>query len=344
MSENRLESRTYPAPPLLLLEEWVERTPLSWRQIAAIVSLGLIALLLVAAYLDGILAEAPDISFWRNSAMFPGIIGYTLFLQDASRRLRDGAIKALRPLVPVDDDEFYRLLAQRPLFNRRRQWLALGIGASVMLLSTPWGALSWMKLYQLVGGALMLGLLSWIVYTTLTATRLGAGWEISEDINVFELQRLHPIARWSLGNALSYIGGITLSLLFIGRFTLNIGEVITYAVLTIAAVVVFFSSMTSTHRMMVEAKNRELEIVRQNLVAASQALKQRAAQDQVEDMHTQFNLIAAWGDYEKRVEQLADWPYTGEIRRNLFVSLLLPFAVYIIPSVLPGLVEWFLSM
>ncbi len=323
--------RTPTAYPSTLLEEWFDRTGLSALRATAIITLLQLALLLVVAHLEGVLAEAvTNIGFWRSALMFPVITAYIVLTQPVGRRLRNAAIDALRPLVPVGDDEFLRLLAREPLFNRRREYLSMVLGAAVLLLFRPWESLdSWLTLYQVVAGALMFGLLDWIVVSSLSATRLGAGWNVAEDINVFELQRLQPIARWSLGNAMFYIGGITLSLLFLGRFVVDLLNVAIYGVLTSAAVVVFFSGMRSTHRLMLQAKDRELARVGRTLAAASRAVQE--SDERAEQMAILINL-ALWRTYEKQVEELPDWPYTDEIRRSLLVSMLLPLAAYIIPA------------
>jgi hypothetical protein len=336
-----------PAPtpelPALLVEDWVERAGLSFRRLAGAMVLLLLCLLLVAAYLDGVLDAAFNLQFWRSASMYPGIIAYILWLQPPARRLRDAAILALRPLVPVDDEEFYRLVASEPLFDRRGQVLGLVFGALALLLFRPWQALpSWLMLWQLLAGGLMFGLLGWVVYTSLVGNRLGADWQISEEINVFELQRLEPIARWSLGSALAYIGGITLSLLFIGRFTLDLAHALIYGVLTLAALVVFFSNMRNTHHMMVQAKDRELGRVSRRLAALSEALRQGAEQGRSEEMMVLVNL-SLWRAYEKQVGELPEWPYTDEIRRNLLASMLLPLAAYIVPALLLQVLQRWLS-
>lgn len=335
---------TTPATPSSLLEEWGERTPLSWRQLAGAVTLVLVSFLVIAAYLDGVLAETFNIDFWRSAGMYPGIIAYILLSVPAGRRFRDDAITALRPLVPLDDDEFDRLVAQEPLFNRRRQWLALAVGATTMLLFRPWEFLpSWLMLYQMLAGGLMFGLLGYLVYTSLAATKLGADWEVAQDINVFELQSLQPIARWSLSNALFYIGGITLSLLFIGRFTLDIANVVIYSVLGAAAVLVFFTNMMNTHRIMVEVKNRELQMIGDRLAAASRALQERPDKGPAERMLLLIDLNL-WRAYEQQVEELPEWPYTAEIRRNLLLSLLVPLTAYIVPPLLLEAAKRLLSL
>ncbi len=328
------ETTTITTPPTLV-EEWVARTGLSWGQTAALVALALIVLLAGAAYMDGMLADLLHTEPWRYTLMYPLIIAYTLLIQPRLRRLLDGALEAFRPLVPTDDENFQRLVAEAPLFDRRNQWLAFGIGAAFILVWRPWDYLSfWASLYSVVGGGLMWGLMGWFIYTTVTASMIGVDWDVSVDISVFELKALEPVARWGLGIAMSYVGGITLSLLLVPRFTLDIPNITTYGVLTAAPVLVFFASMLSSHRVMAEAKRRELKVVRGSLAAASQALKQRAAEGKAEEIQALIDLITAWGAYEKQIEAVPEWPYTGQIRRNLFVSLLVPLAASIIPGLL----------
>ena len=328
------KSTTITTPPTLV-EEWVRRTGLSWAQAAALVALALIVFLAGAAYMDGTLAELFDAEYWGYALIFPAITAYTLWIQPALGRLLVAALEAFRPLVLVDDDEFHRLVAEAPLFDRRNQWLAFGIGAAFILVWRPSAPLPfWPSLYSLLSGALMYALMGWFVYTTATASMIGVGWDVSVDVNVFELKALEPVARWGLGIAMSYVGGITLSLLLFPGFTLNTQSITTYGVLTAAPVLVFFASMFSSHRIMAEAKKRELKVVRGSLAAASQALKRCAAEGRTEEMQVLFDLLASWGAYEKQVEAVPEWPYTAHIRRNLVVSSLLPAAIGLARSLL----------
>jgi len=110
-------------------------------------------------------------------------------------------------------------------------------------------------------------------------------------------------------------------------------------------VLVFFLNMMSTHRVMVEAKKRELSMVRDKLVAASQALKQRAAKDQAEGMQAlsdSFSILA-WEAYERRVQAVPEWPYTESIIRTLVASLLLPVAIFTVQGLLVSLLLRLLS-
>ncbi|UCC76413.1 MAG: hypothetical protein JSW37_13040, partial [Anaerolineales bacterium] len=62
--------------PSTLLEEWLDRAGLSAQRATAIVTVLQLALLLVAAYMDGVLAELASISVLRSAVMFPAITAY----------------------------------------------------------------------------------------------------------------------------------------------------------------------------------------------------------------------------------------------------------------------------
>jgi hypothetical protein len=340
------ESTTITAPSTLL-EELVERTQLSPLQLTVVVELVLITFLVGTAYLDGVLAHPFNADFWRAGLIWPAIIAYALLTLPLSRRSRDGAIKAFRPLVPLDDDDFHLLLTEASMFNRRREWLALGIGVgSTLLLSRPilgWASMGrsgWLlALYGLPAAGLMCGLIGLSIYSSIAGTKLFT--ELSRyplNVSVYDLASLEPIARWSLGNALAYISGVTLSLLLLPRQAfLEIEVIITiYTPLTLTAVVTFFLNMSSVHGDMVESKMRELEMVRGNLMRLSQALKERTAQGEIEDTRDLLDSIKAWTAHEEWVRKLPEWPYTGAIKRNLALSLFLPVVVGIIREALSG--------
>jgi hypothetical protein len=323
-SKRRTPTITYPTT---LLEELGERTRLSWPQLAAGVGLGLTLVAVGAAYLDGLLAGPFDADFWRSGMSAPVLVAYLLLIQPTVRRLRDGAIDAFRPLMPLDDDDFRRLLAEASIFNRRAEWVAVGIGvAGNLLLSRPWETLSfWLTLYGMLGGGLLFGLLGFFIYSSLSGTRLFAELHShAVDINVFDLGRLEPVGRWSLGIALAYVGGNTLSLLFNTEPTLRIELIITYIPLILAPVLVFFLNMLSAHRLMAEAKQRQLKMVRDSLGAASQALEERAARGELEGMEALLGSFTAWVAVEQRIEAVPDWPYTQSMMRRLAASVLVP--------------------
>jgi hypothetical protein len=355
---------TAPNMPSTLLEELLERTGVRWVWVAAAVGLALLLFLMICALLAGVLAVPFDARFWRAGLLDPVIIVYILLMQPVLKPLRNGAIQSFRPLARMDDRKFERELAKAPIFNRRLEWLALGIGAvgGIMLwrpwdysgLSSMWLSLAvqspWLVLYMLVISGLWGSLLGWSIYSSLSGMRLFTGLQHHPlDINVFDLKPLEPIGRWSLAIALIFIGGSALSLLFVPQFTPSIEALILYGVLMLTAVLVFFLNMWSTRRTIVAAKQQKLEMARANLATASLELEQRAAGFQAleepvatgrrEEAQAQLDSVAAWVTYEERVKKVPEWPYTAEIRRNLVLSTFLPLAVWVIREVVLDLVK-----
>jgi hypothetical protein len=306
------------------------------------VSLVLILLSVGAAYLDGVLIGPIDTGYWRYLLMAPAIVAYVLLTQPELKRLRESAIRAFRSLVPLDDEHFHRTLGRAPMFNRRREGMALGIGAvaGVLLTRAAWAHFPfWTTLYVILAGATEFGLLGWFIYSSLSGTRLfREALARPLDVSVFEMALLEPIGRWSLGVALWYIGGNTLSLIFLPRPALIVETAIIYGVLTLAPVLVFFLNMMSARRIVVRAKRQELKMVRDSLVAASRALKEMAAQGDPEDMSALLDRFTAWVAVEKRVEEVPEWPYTAGIKRGLALSSLLPIAVEVSHALLTDVV------
>ena len=331
--------------PTTLVEELVERTRLSWLQVAGVVGLTLVLFLIVVAYLAGFLDAPFDAGFWRGGLLFPAIIVYILLTLPILQRLRNRAIVSFRPLALMDNDDFEQLLAQAPIFTRRLELLAMGGGiVGGLLLWRPWeyDGLSriwpslgtnpdWLVLYMLVVGGLWGGLQGWIVYSSLSGMRLFTGLQHHPlDINVFDLRPLEPIGRWSLGLAVIFVGGSALSLLFVPQMTLSVEVVVLYGIMILTPVLVFFLNMLSTRQTIVAAKRRKLDMVRDHLVAASLALDEQLVNDQPEHADAVLDSFAAWVTYEERVKAVPEWPYTSEIRRNLVLSTLLPLAVWLV--------------
>lgn len=319
-----------------LLDELVKRTWLSWLQVTVAVGLVLILLLVGAAYLNGVLAR-PFASYpWWEAVWYegdgPAMIVYVLLAHYLVQRSRAVAIEAFRPLVAMDDDGFDRVVAEMSALARRREWLAVGIGAAVgLLLNPPWNMSDYyvwpMELYLWLSTTLKFGLVGWIIYLLLADSRLFAEL-LSQplDIDIFDPTPLEPIARWGLGFSLMLIGGLTLSALLnpTAEEFLSIEGIITYGMGILVAVLVFFLTMRSTHHVMVAAKEEKLRLVRQNLSAMFQEAQEQEATGQVH----------AWLAYEKRIQEAPEWPYTTDIMRNLLVSTLLPMAVFIIRMLL----------
>lgn len=343
------------AAPSTLLERLVEQSRLSPLQLTMAVELVLVSFLVGTANLAGVMKGPFNSNFWRGSLVWPAVIAYAVLTTPISRWLRNGAIEAFRPLVPLDDDEFQRMLAKASIFRRRREWLAASIGAGSILVlgvvTTDWASMEpsmWpLTVYGLLAGGVTCGLIGLAIYSSMAGTQFFT--ELSRyplNVSVFDLASLEPIARWSLGTTLTYIGGITLSLLFLPREAFQaIGlMVIIYLPLTLTAVAVFFLNISTVHGDMVEAKKRELKMVRDNLMALSQALKGRTAKGEIENPQDLLDAIKAWTAHEEWIRGLPEWPYTTAIKRNLVLSLLLPGVVGIVREALSGFLRTLLPL
>jgi hypothetical protein len=272
------------------------------------------------------------------------------------QRWRAAAIQAFRPLGHDDSDRFQRSLERAAIFDRRKERAATVVGLSAGLLATrPWDrtgvAWTWSPIGQsagltLVGGLLTIlvyGCMGFFLYSVLSGTRLFAELRSRDrSINAFDLESLQPIAAWSLGIALYFVGGITLALLAEQSLVLRVEELIGYIAASLAPIIVFFLNMQTVHAAMVHAKERELKMVRANLVAASEALGQLPAEGKADEEKALFASIAAWEKHQGRVKALPEWPYTTEIRRNLALSSLLPAVVGLAQGALPDLLQRFL--
>jgi hypothetical protein len=100
-------------------------------------------------------------------------------------------------------------------------------------------------------------------------------------------------------------------------------------VLLVVPVLVFFLTLMSTHNLMAAAKSRELELVRRELAAAFQELKDKRNAQQSYDMERLSHAITNWLAYETRIEQAPEWPYSANTMRNLLVSTLLPVVAWV---------------
>lgn len=337
-SEKAATITTSITTPSTLIEELIERSRLSWVQITVAVGLVLILFLAGAMYLDGLLTWPLDIPVWRTFMLYPAIIVYLVSIQAVLRRSRDSAIKAFRPLVPKSDDSYRQLVAEAPLFNRRREWLALGISAvAALVLNRSWSNPFpfWLRLYWLLTGALGLGLTGWFIFVAVSGTRLFTKLQRCRlDIDIFNLKPLEAIGRWSLTIAVALIAGITLSVVVAPPYTITVETIIIYIPLILAPVLVFFLNMTDTHSVMAEAKERQLRVVLDSLRASSAALEERVASGEIEDVAALLDSFSAWVAVENRVNEAPEWPYTRSIIRGLAVSTLLPVFVFILEGVL----------
>jgi hypothetical protein len=323
------------ARPSTFLEKLVDRL----SQPHAIFALGLttILLLVCAAYLDGVLAQLFDAGFWRLNFLGPPITVYLLLVSRFLSRIGNQAVDAFRPVVALDHDEFERLRATAASPKPRREWLAVSLGGLIGFMRRRAGpglleGFRWTTLYVVLTGMLEWGLLGWVVYRTLVNIRLFSKLHRQPlNIDIFDPTPFEPVARMSLGMSLAILGINTLLLLLTPDRTIlvSIMGIILHSALILLAVLVFFLAMADTHRVMAEAKEQKLKLVRRNLLVTFQELEERTTTGQLEGMEALSDSITAWLAYEKRIEEAPEWPYTTDTLRNLIVSTLIPIGAWV---------------
>lgn len=76
---------------------------------------------------------------WQNNLEGLVLIIYILVVHVFRWRLRNQAIQAFRPLLPLDEDDFNRLAAEVDTPKRRWEWISVLIGVGLVVgLGQPW--------------------------------------------------------------------------------------------------------------------------------------------------------------------------------------------------------------
>jgi len=325
----------------------IRRFRLPWHWATALVAAVLLSFLFPFTYLNGDTSYFSDLSFWRSLLDGPVMITYILVIYPFMWRLFKQAVEAFRSISPMDESDFNRLVAEITTPKRHRKWAVLFIGAALaLLLIAPWSVSmdsdSWLKVYELILSTLLFGLLGWLIYDTIVGTMRIAQLSRQElKLDIFDTELLAPVALWSLGISLVWVGGISLSLVFQTWEGMTEWQTITiYAILVSATVLAFFVSMWSTHKAMAGVKKRELNLAWKNLAAASRELKNRTARNQTEGIEELSYTITAWSAQHKLVQEISAWPFNASIIRRLAVSILAPITVFLI-KVIPRIgISW----
>ncbi len=327
------EPRTYP-----LVEALIKRSRLPWYWAAAVVAAVLLLFLILVTFLDGAINVLSTWRFWQSNLEGLVLIIYILVVHVFMWRLRERAIQAFRPLLPLDEDDFNRLAAEVATPKRRWEWTSvlIGVGFACVLgqpWNLPWGPGElWWSVYLVITEALMNGLLAWLIYDTLTgALRINRLSHRDLNLDIFDTEPLIPIARWSLGISLAFVGGISLSLVFGTQESLLRWQSITmYVILVCVTVLIFFLSMQSVHNAMVEAKRNKSALARKHLTIVSHELEDKATSGQLKGIGELSSAVAAWAAYEKRVQEARTWPFDTRVIRRLFASILAPAVIYLL--------------
>jgi len=307
--------------------------------VMVIVSLSFLLLPIAFIYLDGALDEFFNQGRWRVFLLPPTIILYIWIISPLMTRMGTIVIESLRPLVLLDDEDFDSQISKASSINPSHEWAAFIIGVTLGILSILIGDIDlnapWSLVYWLISISLMYGVLSWVIFVSITSTRINATLHrLPMQFDILDSTPFEVIGRQSLLLALAFIGGITISLLFtFQNANLSSPEFWLVNILFVLFVIlIFFLSMRPTHKLLLAEKKRRLKPVQKHINQACQDLFQRLEQDQ--DAGGLSREINSLEIYEKRLLAARTWPYNTTILRTLLFSVLIPLGSILVRLVI----------
>ena len=312
--------------PLSLVDQLATRAGLSRYALTAVVALLLALLVALAVLSQGGVATVGSRGLWKMG-LEPTLIVYILGIYPWLQRRFAVAIDALRPLSSQPE-----IVDQALARNRRGEVIAVLAGAAFSLWVTgSWRIdAAWMRLYVVAANIVLFGLMALSIYDGVERTRrlarvVGNGLQL----DLFNRQLLAPMARWGQTVALTFVGGICLSLVFQSYETLHsIRSLVIYAILILVSLTLFFTSVWSVHQALVAAQQRELAVVHQQWVRTRGEFKRQLAEGAQGDVVALYSPMTVLGAYEGQVLAASTWPFNPKIVKEVMASLVAPFLIY----------------
>ena len=312
--------------PQSIVDQFVAYMGLSLLALAGVV-MGLLALLWsLAAYSHGGLVTVGPRGLWKMG-LEPTLIVYIFGIYPYLQRRSALAIDALRSLSIRPD-----IVGEVRTASRRGKLIALLLGAAFSLwVTSSWQTEgTWMRLYLVTANLVLFGLMAMGIHDGLEGTRrltrvIRAGLQL----DVFDRQALAPMARWGQTIALTFVGGICLSLIFQSYETLHsVRSLVIYSILVVVPLTLFFTSVWSIHKALVTAQQRELAVVRQHWLRARGEQTRRLAEGGQDDVAGLYGAVVVLGAYESQLLAASTWPFNPKIVKEVLASLVAPFLIY----------------
>jgi hypothetical protein len=308
-----------------------------WLRIAA--ALLLLGIPFLLAFAFGDLAIFLQGNAWRVTLVEPVVIIYIFLIAPVFRVNELRLVRELRPVVQVEDARYAEIVTRSTHGDDRIEFGALLVGIGFgYLVDGPqnWGPeLPWpLGVYLLITAMAMYGLLAWVIVASISSSRLVTNL-LREPlaVDIFDIRPFEPIGRQSLMLSLSFIVGITISLLFLTsrEAMTSPWNLVFYGVLLLVAVLLFFLNMRPTHGVLASVKaeetaGAEVQISRLYRQLRDQAGDRAAAEAEAAASATALELNA-WLAMEARLKATRSWPYNTEMLRALTVSVLTPIAI-----------------
>jgi hypothetical protein len=255
---------------------------------------------------------------------------------------REQAVLAFKPLLSMEDDAFNKVAENILKPSRRGEWTAIFLGISVLgaVLFQPWtldwtSGYFWVSVYDVITTTIGMGLMAWIVYDTLVGiVRVSRLSRQDLKLDILNPEMMAPVANWSLGISLVFVGIIILSIISDVTETTEIvpvwRNIIGYGFVICITLMIFFLSMWTAHRAMSEAKKSKLDTIRRHMSVVSGEVDGRMALEQFSGTQELSYTITVLVNYERLVQAAPTWPFNAGIVRRLLVSVLTPGLVYLL--------------
>jgi len=290
------------------------------------------------AFLDGALASLLEWSAVGPTVLYIIFPVYILVVYPFMLRSREQAVLAFKPLLSLEDDAFNKVAENISKPNRRGEWTAIFLGISVLggVFFQPWtmdwaSGYFWMTVYYVITGTIGMGLMGWLVYDTLIGiVRVSRLSRQDIKLDILDTEMLAPVARWSLGISLVFVGLIILGTTAMWEIMLDWRTITGFVTTICVTLLIFFLSMWSAHRAMNEAKKSKLDTIRRHMSVVSGEVDERMALDQFSGTQELSSSITVLVSYQRLVQEAPTWPFNASIVRRLFVSILTPGVVYLL--------------
>ena len=314
-------------PSSSLFDSWIARPKRPW--IGVTVAVCLLAAPFLVAWVEGEMPWLIEAGRWRSILVAPVVITYVLAVTPRLAALEARVLDSLRPLLIDELGGLNRLAREAGRMSVGKEVAAFSLGAALAVATSAeglWNEFTWLEMVLVLEQALMYGLMGVVVYGSLASTRVTStllGLDLK--IDPLDVSPFVAIGRQSLWMALIFVGGITLSLLFLGmqpEYLLLWEFWVIYAPLIVVPLVVFFLNMAPTHRRLQAARDTELKrveaLIRQECTAM---VRQVEAGEEPSGAEHRITALTA---YELRLQQARTWPYNTAMLRTVFVSVLIP--------------------
>ena len=284
------------------------------------------------AFFEGDLPEVLRGGNWRWMALPPIIVAYTIVVMPYVYRSETVVADSLGSVAEADRETVTTVVAAARARSFRPALISFAIGALLGLwLSEPAtiaarrSLLQWYVLFTYV---IMFGMMGWIVYSNIASTRVvRALHRLTLRIDLFDLTPFEPVGRHALLLSVIFIGGTTISLIFIYRREniLRWQNVVIYSVLLSVTILIFFLAMWPAHGKLSSLKSSKIAAASRQIGRAYRDLEQAAA-GEGNELEASASL-RGWMAAEQRLKTARTWPYNTEMLRTLTLSVLTPIFI-----------------